>query len=37
MSIATETIYDVFLSHGLRDRGMAEFVRKAAVDAGLEV
>ena len=37
MSTAIEIIYDVFLSHSARDRGMAELVRQSADRAGLEV
>ena len=37
MSIATNTIYDVFITHGARDRGIADLVGRALADAGLEV
>lgn len=37
MSVATSTIYDVFITHGSRDRGIADLVGRALTDAGLEV
>jgi hypothetical protein len=37
MTTATEAIYDVFVSHGVHDRGIAGAVRKAFAEAGLEV
>lgn len=37
MSVATETIYDVFLSHGAQDKGLAQIVTRALDREGLEV
>lgn len=37
MSIATEVIYDVFLSHGTHDRGIADVVKRALAKEGFNV
>lgn len=37
MSVAAEAIYDVFITHGARDRGIADLVSRKLADAGLEV
>src|SRR5436309_2810309 len=37
MTTTTEAIYDVFVSHGVHDRWIADGVQRAFVDAGLEV
>ncbi|MBI1901198.1 MAG: toll/interleukin-1 receptor domain-containing protein [Planctomycetia bacterium] len=37
MSAATATVYDVYLSHGPQDSGLAELVRQKLADVGLEV
>lgn len=37
MSIATEVIYDVFLSHGVHDKGIADVVKRALAEEGFKV